>query len=228
MACVALALALGAVTQSNATAGTVAGQSAGAVCPFSAAELSTIVGQQAATGRSRRRQDRRASAPSPAIEEGKAVAPQIYLTLDPGDAADLRDSSGTTSRARAQLATHPQAKARLIRPRCVHAHRRRRKRDERLLPQRRQHRDAFDRSLGRTAAGAAGRRADPGARDRSPGLGARQASTTGEVPRDNQSPGRRRLSPAEAARSRARRKSAGMSAPGAWIASIRCAIRRVT
>ena len=108
---VALVLALGAVAQSNATAGTVAGQTAGAVCPFSAAELSTIVGhklQRVGLGGGRVASQCAFSA----IEDGKAVAPQIYLTLDPGDAADLRDSFRYYVAARAQLATHPQPKAR--------------------------------------------------------------------------------------------------------------------
>jgi hypothetical protein len=108
---VALALALGAVAQSNATAGTVTGQTGAAVCPFSAAELSTIVGrklQRAALGGGRIASQCAFSA----IEGGKAVAPQLYLTLDPGNAADLRDSYRYYVGARAQLATHPQAKAR--------------------------------------------------------------------------------------------------------------------
>ncbi len=108
---VALALALGAVAQSNATAGTVTGQTGAAVCPFSAAELSTIVGrklQRAALGGG----SIASQCAFSAIEGGKAVAPQLYLTFDPGNAADLRDSYRYYVGARAQLATHPQAKAR--------------------------------------------------------------------------------------------------------------------
>ena len=40
------------------------------------------------------------------------MTPQIYLTLDPGNAADLRDSYRYYVGARTQLATHPQVKAR--------------------------------------------------------------------------------------------------------------------
>ena len=40
------------------------------------------------------------------------MAPQIYLTLDPGNAADLKDSFRYYVGARTQLATHPQVKAR--------------------------------------------------------------------------------------------------------------------
>jgi len=111
MASVAFALALGAVAQSSATAGTVAGQPAAAVCPFTAAELSTIVGhklQRVALGGGRITGQCAFSA----VEDGKAVTPQIYLTLDPGTAADLRDSFRYYVGARTQLATHPQPKAR--------------------------------------------------------------------------------------------------------------------
>ena len=111
MAGVALALALGAVAQSTATAGTVAGSTGAAVCPFSATELSTIVGrklQRVALGGGRIAGQCAFSA----IEGGKAVAPQIYLTLDPGNAADLRDSYRYYVGARTQHATHPQVKAR--------------------------------------------------------------------------------------------------------------------
>ena len=93
---VALALALGAVAQSNATAGTVAGQRARAVCPFSAAELSTIVGhklQRVALGGGRVASQCAFSA----VEGGKAVTPQIYLTLDPGTRPTSATASGTTS-----------------------------------------------------------------------------------------------------------------------------------
>ena len=86
-----------------------------------------------------------------AIDGGRAVTPQIYLTLDPGNAADLRDSYRYYVGARTQLATHPQAK---VRPdlgpaaftlTVADAHV-----NERVLPQRRQHRDALARPLGRT------------------------------------------------------------------------------
>ena len=106
-----LALALGAVAQSSATAGTVAGHTGTVLCPFSATELSGIVGhkvQRVALGGG----SVAGQCAFSAVEGGKAVAPQIYLTLDPGNAADLKDSYRYYVGARTQLATHPLVKAR--------------------------------------------------------------------------------------------------------------------
>ncbi len=108
---VVLALALGAVAQSSATAGTVTGATGAVFCPFSATELSGIVGhklQRVGLGGGRATGQCAFSA----LEGGKAVAPQIYLTLEPGNVADLRDSFRYYVGARTQLATHPQVKAR--------------------------------------------------------------------------------------------------------------------
>ena len=107
----ALALALGAGAQSS-VAGTVAGTTGTAFCPFSAAELSTIVGsklQRVALGGGRVAGQCAFSA----VEEGKAVAPQIYLTLDLGTAADLHDSYSYYLGARTQLAGRPVVRASL-------------------------------------------------------------------------------------------------------------------
>ena len=68
-------------------------------------------GPQAAAGRPRGRPCCGQCAFS-AIEAGKAVAPQIYLTLDPGNAADLHESYRYYLGARTQLAARPQVKAR--------------------------------------------------------------------------------------------------------------------
>ena len=108
---VVLAVALGAVAQSSATAGTVAAPPGAVFCPFSATELSGIVGhklQRVGLGGGRAAGQCAFSA----IEGGKAVAPQIYLTLEPGNVADLKDSFRYYLGARTQLATHPQVKAR--------------------------------------------------------------------------------------------------------------------
>ena len=110
-AAVALALALGAVTQSSASAGTVAGPVGAAFCPFSATELSAIVGrkvQRVALGGGRVYGQCAFSA----VEGGKPVAPQIYLTRDPGNAADLHNSYVYYVAARSQLAGRPQVKSR--------------------------------------------------------------------------------------------------------------------
>jgi hypothetical protein len=108
---VALMLALGAVAQSNAAGGTVAGQTATVFCPFSATELSAIVGRKLqrvalAGGRVA------GQCAFSAVEGSKAVTPQIYLTLDPGNAADLHASYAYYVGARTQLAGRPQVKAR--------------------------------------------------------------------------------------------------------------------
>ncbi len=94
-------------------AGTITPPAAGqpAFCPFSASELSTIVGrklQRVALGAGRPASQCAFSA----VENGSAVAPQIYLTLGPGNAIDLRDSYRYYVNARAQLATKPLVKAR--------------------------------------------------------------------------------------------------------------------
>jgi hypothetical protein len=103
---VALALALGAVAQTNASAATGAGTTATAFCPFTATELSAIVGrklQRVALGGGRVTGQCAFSA----VEAGKSVAPQIYLTLDPGDASDLHESYTYYVVARTQLAGRP-------------------------------------------------------------------------------------------------------------------------
>ena len=108
---VALALALGAVAQSNARAGTAGSQAVTAFCPFTAAELSTIVGrklQRVALGGGRIAGQCAFSA----VDDGTSVPPQIYLALDPGNAADLRESYNYYVGVRSQLATHPQVKPR--------------------------------------------------------------------------------------------------------------------
>ena len=108
---VVLALALGAVAQSSATAATVAGSTGTVFCPFSATDLSGIVGhklQRVGLGGARATDQCAFSA----LDVGKAVPPQIFLTLDPGDAADLKDSFRYYVGARTQLATQPQVKAR--------------------------------------------------------------------------------------------------------------------
>ena len=108
---VALALALGAIAGTNARAGTVAGPAGTVFCPFSATELSVIVGrklQRSALGGGRVAGQCAFSA----VEAGKAVAPQIYLTRDPGNAADLRNSYVYYVAARSQLAGRPQVKSR--------------------------------------------------------------------------------------------------------------------
>jgi hypothetical protein len=110
-AVVVLALALGAVAQSSATAGTFAGSTGAVFCPFSATELSGIVGhklQRVGLGGGRAA----AQCAFSALEGAKAVPPQIYLTLDPGAAGDLKDSFRYYVGARTQLATQPQVKAR--------------------------------------------------------------------------------------------------------------------
>jgi hypothetical protein len=108
---VVLALALGAVAQSSAKAGTVAGATGAVFCPFSATDLSGIVGhklQRVGLGGARATDQCAFSA----LDVGKAVPPQIYLTLDTGNAADLKDSFRYYVAARTQLATQPQVKAR--------------------------------------------------------------------------------------------------------------------
>ncbi len=108
---VALALALGAVAQSNARAGTAGSQAVTAFCPFTAAELSTIAGrklQRVALGGGRIAGQCAFSA----VDDGTSVPPQIYLALDPGNAADLRESYNYYVGVRSQLATHPQVKPR--------------------------------------------------------------------------------------------------------------------
>lgn len=110
-AVVVLALVLGALAGTTARAGTVAGSTGTVFCPFSATELSAIVGrrlQRVALGGGRAA----AQCAFSAIEAGKAVAPQIYLTLDPGNAADLHESYRYYLGARTQLAARPQVKAR--------------------------------------------------------------------------------------------------------------------
>ena len=110
-AAVALALTLGAVMQSSASAGTVAGPVGAAFCPFTATELSTIVGrkvQRVALGGGRVFGQCAFSA----VEGGEAVTPQLYLTRDPGNAADLHDSYAYYVAARSQLAGRPLVKSR--------------------------------------------------------------------------------------------------------------------
>ena len=107
----ALALALGAVTQSSATAGTVAGSAGASFCPFSATELSAIVGrkvQRVALGGGRVYGQCAFSA----VEGGRPVAPQIYLTRDAGNADDLHDSYVYYVAARSHLAGRPLVKSR--------------------------------------------------------------------------------------------------------------------
>ena len=120
---VVLALALGATAQSVATAGTVTGPTGAAFCPFSATELTGIVGrklQRVGLGGSRPAGQCAFSA----LEGGRAVAPQIYLTLEPGNVADLKDSFRYYLGARTQLATHPPGEgAPRSRPGVVHPHR---------------------------------------------------------------------------------------------------------
>jgi hypothetical protein len=109
-AAAALALALGAVTQSSASAGTAAGLVGAALCPFTATELSTIVGrkvQRVALGSGRVYGQCAFSA----VDEGKPVSPQLYLTREPGNAADLHDSYAYYVASRAQLAGRPQVKS---------------------------------------------------------------------------------------------------------------------
>jgi hypothetical protein len=111
IAVLALGLAVGAATHSSASAATGAGSNATVFCPFTATELSTIVGrklQRVALGRGRVMGQCAFSA----VEGGKAVAPQIYLTLDPGNAADLKDSYSYYLGARTQLAGRPAVKSR--------------------------------------------------------------------------------------------------------------------
>jgi len=108
---VVLSLALGAVAQSSATAGTIAAPTTAVFCPFSATELSGIVGhklQRVGLGGGRAAGQCAFSA----LDAGKAVTPQIYLTLEPGDAADLKDSYRYYVGARTQLATQPLVKVR--------------------------------------------------------------------------------------------------------------------
>ena len=88
-----------------------AGPAGTVLCPFSATELSAIVDrklQRVALGGGRVAGQCAFSA----VEAGKAVAPQIYLTLEPGNAAELQDSYRYYVAARTQLATRPQVKAR--------------------------------------------------------------------------------------------------------------------
>jgi hypothetical protein len=112
---ITLILALAAIALPVAASGagsTGAGAEAqAAFCPFSASELSGIVGhklQRVALGGGRPAGQCAFSA----VENGSAVVPQIYLTLSPGNAADLRDSFRYYVNARAQLATKPVVKAR--------------------------------------------------------------------------------------------------------------------
>ena len=110
-AAMALALALGAVTQSSASAGSVAGPVGAAFCPFSATELSAIVGrkvQRVALGSGRVYGQCAFSA----VEGGKTLAPQIYLTRDSGNADDLHDSYAYYVAARSQLAGRPLVRSR--------------------------------------------------------------------------------------------------------------------
>lgn len=109
----ALFLALGAIGVSMAAAGNAAvGPSGQTVfCPLSGTELSALVGrklQRVALGGGKAGGQCAFSA----VEGTRAVNPQIYLTLGPGNAADLRDSYRYYVNARAQLAAKPQVKAR--------------------------------------------------------------------------------------------------------------------
>jgi hypothetical protein len=107
----ALAFLLGAVAHSNAASGTAGGPTGTVFCPFSASELTAIVGlnlRRVALGGGRASGQCAFSA----VEGGKAIAPQIYLTLDPGNAVDLHNSYRYYVGARTQLAARPQVKAR--------------------------------------------------------------------------------------------------------------------
>ena len=108
LAMVAVALPMAANGAANVVGGATAQT---AFCPFSAPELSTIVGhklQRVALGGGRPTGQCAFSA----VENGSAVVPQIYLTLDPGNATDLRNSYRYYVNARAQLATKPVVKLR--------------------------------------------------------------------------------------------------------------------
>ena len=110
---VVLLLALGAIVVSTAAAGNAAVGPAGQTvsCPLVGTELSALVGrklQRVALGGGKAGDQCAFSA----VEGTKAVNPQIYLTLGPGNLTDLRDSYRYYVNARAQLATKPQVKAR--------------------------------------------------------------------------------------------------------------------